>query len=78
MTSHLSFLVSSLCFPSALPARASQLVKNPPAVQETLACIPGLERSTGEVVGYPLHYSGLESSMNCIVHGVAKNPDTTE
>ena len=41
MTSHLSFLVSSLCFPSALPARASQLVKNPPAVQETLLAFLG-------------------------------------
>ena len=23
--------------------------------------------------GYPLHYSGLENSMDCIVHGVAKS-----
>ena len=27
----------------------------------------------GEGIGYPLHYSGLESSMNCIVHGVTKS-----
>ena len=36
--------------------------------------IPGLGRSPGEGIGYPLQYSDLESSMNCIVHGVAKSP----
>ena len=35
--------------------------------------IPGLGRSPGEGKGYPLQYSGLENSMNCIVHGVAKS-----
>ena len=39
--------------------------------------ILGLERSPGEGKGYPLHYSGLENSMDCIVHGVAES-DTTE
>ena len=34
--------------------------------------IPGLERSPGEGKGYPLQYSGLENSMDCIVHGVTK------
>ena len=33
---------------------------------------PGSGRSTGEGIGYPLQYSGLENSMDCIVHGVAK------
>ena len=37
-----------------------------------LGSIPGLGRSTGEGKGYPLQHSGLENSMNCIVHGVAK------
>ena len=34
---------------------------------------PGLGRSHGEGKGYPLQYSGLENSMDCmcIVHGVA-------
>ena len=89
----------------------AQLVKNPPAMQETLvqflgpedpqrrdrlptpvlldfpcgsagkesACnvgdlgsIPGLGRSPGEGKGYLLQYSGLENSMDCIVHGVTK------
>ena len=90
----------------------AQLVKNPPAVQETLvwflgqefpwrrdrlltpvflgflggsvgkefACsagdlgsVPGLGRSPGEGYCYPLQYSGLENSMDYIVHGVTKN-----
>ena len=38
-----------------------------------LDLIPGLGRSPGEGKGYPLQYSGLENSMNCIVHGVAKS-----
>ena len=35
--------------------------------------IPGLGRSSGEGKGYPLQYSGLENSMDSIVHGVAKS-----
>ena len=35
--------------------------------------IPGLERSPGEGKGYSLQYSGLENSMDCIVHGVTKS-----
>ena len=38
-----------------------------------LGSIPGLGRSRGEGKGYPLQYSGLENSMDCIVHGVAKS-----
>ena len=38
-----------------------------------LGSIPGLGISPGEVKGYPLQYSGLENSMDCIVHGVAKS-----
>ena len=34
---------------------------------------PGLGRSPREGKGYPLQYSGLENSMDCIVHGVAKS-----
>ena len=34
--------------------------------------IPGLGRSTGEGIGYPLQYSGLENSMDCLIHGVTK------
>ena len=38
-----------------------------------LGLIPGLGWSLAEGKGYPLQYSGLENSMDCIVHGVAKN-----
>ena len=38
-----------------------------------LGSIPGLGRSPGEGKGYPLQYSGLENSMDCIVHGVPKS-----
>ena len=35
--------------------------------------IPGSGRSPGERKGYPLQCSGLENSMDCTVHGVAKS-----
>ena len=35
--------------------------------------ISGLERSPGGGHGNPLQYSGLENSMDCIVHGFAKS-----
>ena len=35
--------------------------------------ISGLGRSAGEGIGYPLQYSGLENSTDCIVHGLAKS-----
>ena len=38
-----------------------------------LGSIPGLGRSPGEGKGYPLQYSGLENSMDCMVHEVAKS-----
>ena len=93
-------------------SHVAQLVKNPPAMQETpvrflgwedplekgqathcsilgltcgsageettcnagdLGSIPGLGISPGEGKGYPLQYSGLQNSMDCIVHGVTKS-----
>ena len=42
-----------------------------------LGSIPGLGRSPGEGKGYPLQYSGLENSMDWIVHEVAKSPSNT-
>ena len=38
-----------------------------------LGLIPELGKFPGEGKGYPLQYSGLENSMDCIVHGVAKS-----
>ena len=50
--------------------------KEPTCNAGDLGSIPGLGRSPGEEgegKGYPLQYSGLENSMNCIVQGVAKS-----
>ena len=38
-----------------------------------LGSIPGLGRFPGEGNSYPLQYYGLENSMDCIAHGVAKS-----
>ena len=38
-----------------------------------LGSIPGLGRPPGEGKGYPLQYSGLENSMDCVIPGVSKS-----
>ena len=55
-----------------LASLVAQLLKNLPAMQETWVQSVGWE-DRGEGKGYPLQYSGLENSMDCIVHGVAKS-----
>ena len=40
---------------------------------EDLGLIHGLGRSPGEGKGYPLQYSGLENSLDCIVQEIAKS-----
>ena len=50
----------------------AQLVKDPPAMQETWLPSLGWEDPPGEGKGYPLQYSGLENSMG------RKESDTTE
>ena len=47
----------------------AQLVKNPPAMQETPVLFPGLGRSPGEGIGYPLQYSRAS-----LVAQMVKNP----
>ena len=61
--SHISFWASLI----------AQLVKNPPATQETPNSIPVLGRSPGEGNDYPLQYSGLGNSLDCILHGFTKS-----
>ena len=51
----------------------AQLVKNVPAMRETWVQFLGWEDSPGKGKGYPLQYSGLENSMDCIVRGVTKS-----
>ena len=43
------------------------------AGKESACNVGHLGRSPGEGKGYPLWYSGLENSLDCIVHGVAKS-----
>ena len=47
--------------------------KEPACNVRDLGLIPGLGKSPGEGRAYALQYSGLENSMDCIVHGVRKS-----
>ena len=51
----------------------AQLVKNPSAMWETSVQSMGCEDPLEKGQGYPLQYSGLENSMDSIVHGVTKS-----
>ena len=51
----------------------AQMVKNPPAVQETWVQSLSWEDPLEEGNGYLLQFSGLENSKECIVHGVPKS-----
>ena len=51
----------------------AQLVKNLSANAGDNGSIAGLGRTPGEGNGYPLQYSGLENSMDSIVHGITKS-----
>ena len=55
----------------------AQLVKNPPAMQETWARFLGWEDLLEKGKGFPTPVFWPEKSMDCIVHGVAES-DTTE
>ena len=57
---------SSLGFPCASAGKESTCNAG------DLVSIPGLGRSPGEGKSNPLQYSGLENSVDCIIHGVAK------
>ena len=49
------------------------MVKSSPAKQETWVLSLGWEDPLEKEKAYPLQYSSLEKSMDCIVHGVAKS-----
>ena len=49
------------------------MIKNLPANAGDAGSVPELGRSPREGKGYPLQYSGLENSVDCIVHGVTKS-----
>ena len=52
----------------------SSASKEPACNEGDLGLIPAFGRFPGEGKVYSLQYSGLENSMDCIVHGVAKGP----
>ena len=67
-----SFNASHLVFPGGSDGKESACNAG------DLGSIPGLGRSPGEGIGYPLQYSGLENFMDrgawwATVHGVAKS-----
>ena len=51
----------------------AQLVTNPSAMQETWVQSLGWEDLLEKGKAYPLQESGLENSLDCIVHGVTKS-----
>ena len=52
----------------------AQLMKNPPAIRETWVQSLGWEDPLGKgKATHSLQYSGLENSVDCIVHGVAES-----
>ena len=55
------------------PSLIAQLVKSLPAMRETPVRFLGWEEPLQRGKAYPLQYSGLESSMDCTVHGVSKS-----
>ena len=68
-----SFFILFLYLPKSNRASlVAQLVKTPPTMWRP-GFDPWVGRSPWEANGYPLQYSGLENSMNCIVHGFAKS-----
>ena len=67
---HTKYLMISMLKNYGFPGSLAS--KEPTCNVGDLDLIPGLGRSPGEGNGYPLQYSGLENTMDCIVHGVAK------
>ena len=69
------FLRETLSLPRLLATQRSlvaQLVKNQPAMQETWVPSLGWEDPLEKGKATHSSYSGLENSMDCIDHGVAK------
>ena len=63
--------LASSCSVASFPG--SSAGKESTCNAEDSVLIPGLGRSPGEGNSYPLQYTGLENSMDCIVHEVAKS-----
>ena len=66
------FVSSSFKF-SSRASLVAQLVKDPPAIWETRVRTLDWEDPLEKQKAIPLQCSGLENSMDCIVHGLAKS-----
>ena len=66
-------LIVVYCYLTNWASLVAQLVKESTCNVGHLGLIPGLGRSPGEGKGYSLQYSGLETSTDCVVLGVAKS-----
>ena len=62
-----AFTVTSFGFPGGSPGQESACNVG------DMGSSPEVGKIPGEGNGYPLQYSGLENSMNCIVHGVTES-----
>ena len=58
---------------SSWASLVAQLVKNPPTTRETWVLSLGWEDPLEKVNSYPLQHSGLQNSMDCLVHGVSNS-----
>ena len=67
------FLVNSTCVHSMQGFPCGSAGRESACNEGDLSSITGLGRFPGEGKGYPLQYSSLENSMDCIVHGIAKS-----
>ena len=69
----LTELISFICISVIWASLVAQMVKKLPAIQETWLRSLGWEDPLEKGKATSLQYSGLENSMDCIVHGVAKS-----
>ena len=68
MQNDAAFLAMSLTFFFSIKKSYIHIYITPACNVGDQGLIPGLGRSPGESKGYPLQYSGLENSVDCIVH----------
>ena len=67
------YYVQNIYWESTMSFLCGSVGKESTSNSRDLGLIPGLGRSPGEGKGYPLQYSGLENSMDYVVHGVTKS-----
>ena len=73
ISTHLIYLLDGIIVKKGINSACGLAGKKSACNVGDLSYNPGLGRSPGEGKGYPLQYSGLENSMDYIVHRVAKS-----